>query len=104
MDDRFHPLSILDYQDLRAAAFGLGSGRRSTSPVKTSDVENRAEFSSSSGDTNRAGLLAVRDVPGVAELRKRLLPLAHRLALMPDQLRRHVLKVADDALHENAVP
>ncbi|BBN10901.1 hypothetical protein MPTK1_5g07400 [Marchantia polymorpha subsp. ruderalis] len=41
------------------------------------------------------GLLAVRGVPGVAELRKKLLPLAKELALMPDDLRRLILKEHD---------
>lgn len=41
-----------------------------------------------------AGLLAVRGVPEVDTVRKRLLPLARKLALMPDATRRPVLKVA----------
>lgn len=41
-----------------------------------------------------AGILAVRGVPEVPTLRKRLLPLARKLALMPDATRRPILKVA----------
>ncbi|KAL3702322.1 hypothetical protein R1sor_020344 [Riccia sorocarpa] len=138
MNDQAHLLSILDYQDLKNAAFASSSGTTNDGGKDlTIRISNPGEIGASRGEESQGleeldgqnmdlpsahprdvsdglaenvlsilgpagpGLLAVRNVPGVAELRKRLLPMAQKLALMPDELRRDVLKVANDAFYEN---
>ncbi|KAG6545791.1 hypothetical protein Mapa_012752 [Marchantia paleacea] len=89
----------------RNGSKGLEAGLQDGGGTQPSDVHKNPAADEGGGQMARRivqclgptgpGLLAVRGVSGVAELRKKLLPLAKELALMPDHLRRLILKEHD---------